>query len=49
MEPGTLILVVGAILLAAGLIHHGWLILTVIGAVLLLWGVFGLVSARRTR
>jgi hypothetical protein len=37
----------GVVLLVAGLLHKGWLILAAIGTVLVIWGVVGLVSAQR--
>ncbi|MFI6074060.1 hypothetical protein ACIA5C_21070 [Actinoplanes sp. NPDC051343] len=40
-------IVLGLVMLVVGLLHHGWLIVAVIGAVLLLWGAAGLISARR--
>jgi uncharacterized membrane protein HdeD (DUF308 family) len=39
--------VLGVIMILVGLLHRGWLIVAAIGVVLLIWGVFGLVSARR--
>ena len=39
--------VVGALLLAAGIAIHGAAILAGIGAVLLVWGVIGVLSLRR--
>jgi uncharacterized membrane protein HdeD (DUF308 family) len=39
----------GAIMLVVGLLHRGWLILAAIGAVLLIWGVIGIISAQRIR
>jgi hypothetical protein len=41
--------VIGAILLTVGLILHHETLLAAIGAVLLGWGAFGLLSAQRTR
>ena len=42
-------IILGAVMLAVGLLHHGWLILAAVGAVLLIWGLIGLVSAQRIR
>jgi uncharacterized membrane protein HdeD (DUF308 family) len=44
-KNGTLVrTVLGAVMLVVGIVVHGWLIVAAIGAVLLVWGVFGLVS-----
>ncbi|MEV6844163.1 hypothetical protein [Actinoplanes sp. NPDC051411] len=40
-------IILGAIMVAVGLLLHGWVILAAVGAVLLIWGVFGLVSEQR--
>ena len=39
--------IVGAVLLAVGIAVHGWAILAGIGAVLLVWGGIGALSAQR--
>ncbi|HEY1920349.1 MAG TPA: hypothetical protein VGH27_32675 [Streptosporangiaceae bacterium] len=41
--------VLGAVLLAVGLILHHEALLAGIGAVLIVWGAFGALSAQRTR
>jgi hypothetical protein len=42
--------ILGAVMLAVGLLLlKGWLILAAIGAVLLVWGVLGLIGTLRSR
>jgi uncharacterized membrane protein HdeD (DUF308 family) len=42
-------IVIGAVMLLAGLLLNGWLIVAAVGAVLLVWGVIALVAAQRVR
>jgi uncharacterized membrane protein HdeD (DUF308 family) len=42
-------IVLGAIMIAVGLLLHGWVILAAVGVVLLIWGVIALLGEQRNR